>query len=729
MVFAVNFRWKATTSAAESHTRESSASKSRSSSSSSVYERDRLLYSTERGQLGRSASLEDDRARETAAQIEEMIRSGRLPPPIFDAPLPYRPFPPPPMMDMAQQSELFMRFLANSEAARLPHHAFSYFPPAAMYPFGGLAHLQAAAANHAAAAQAAHLAAAESHRDRHRDREAKSPREHKRDREHKYDKTRERDKHREKMERERERRDSPRPSSASGRSSTGSAHDRRDSVEQPYRALETRRTEDESSRVSEMSSHSSHGGNLSRAATPTVEEIDVGSPPSKKFESTVYPNDRIKSVGGSSHSPAGTVSSSYMSISSSTSVSAPQTSFNFSVSHLAEPARPHSTDRKSPLERSCSTGSAASESSHASEHSLARTSSTGSSISHHRTSSIEHNIDSYPVFPLKQPNLESKDSGAGGVSTSSATVPLFPSEATVTSTGLYRPSVIDSESSCSASVAVSSVSSAQMSHMSHSAAVTTSNVTSSASDTSVTSTYSTNKAISSPPRTYEYTHKKFAHRPMTKKERILGGKSTSVLPSQVTSLTAATNTTASAGGATSSVFPTRPLEFSVKRVTEDPSSPERHTKKARILGVQRPTKVVSSILKEYSFYHRHQRHINQDYLVHMPKGKLEKKAKRRNLVGMPMKRKKRRTPRDSMYMYPTRTGLRSASKPEDKDGAVPEETAAAEAAPAPKETTETKPATVPAETETVDVVKEDTSKGEEVKGTLASRGFFFFFFL
>lgn len=625
-----------------------------------MYERDRLLF-PERGQLGRSASLEEDRSREMAAQFEELMRSGHLPPhPMFDGHMAYRPFAPSAMMDMAAQRDLFMRFMASPEAARLPHPAFTYFPPAMFSPFQGLAHLQAAAASQAAAAQAAHLAAAESHRDRHRDRESKSSREHKRERDHnKYDKNHDRDKHKDKLERDRERRDSPRPSSASGRSSVGSASDRRDSVEQPYRTLDTRRTDDENSRISEISSHSSHGGNHSRTATPTIEEIDVGSPPPKKLESA-YSNDRIMPSSANSHKQSSSPSSK---MNTTVSVSAPQTSFNFSVSHLAEPAHAHTADRRSPLERSGSTGSAASESSHASEHSLARTSSTGSSISQHRPST-EHNLDSYSVFPKKQPSVEGRDSSANS-SGSAGGVPIFPTDGTATSTGLHRPPVSESDRS-SSSPSTSTI------QMSHSATVTTSNVTSSASDTSVTSTYSSNKAISSPPRTYEYTHKKFAHRAMTKKERILGVGGPPGVPGQVPSVTVGGSTATTS--TTSSVFPTRTLEFPVKRVPEDPSSPERHTKKARILGVQRPSKAVNSTLKEFSFYHRHQRHINQEYLVHMPKGKLEKKSKRRTIVGMPIKRRKRRTPRDSMYMYPTRTGLRSASKPEDKDTAATGET-------------------------------------------------------
>ena len=615
------------------------------------------MYPSERGQLGRSASLEEDRNREMAAQFEEMLRSGCMPPhPLFDSRMAYPHFTPSPM-DIAAQREMFLRLMASPEGARLPHPAFTCFPPAMFNPF---AHLQAAA-SHAAAA---HFAAAESHRDRHRDRDSKSPREHKRDRDHsKYDKNheREREKHKDKIDRERERRDSPRPSSASGRSSAGSASDRRDSIEQAYRASEARRPEDDNSRISEISSHSSHGGHNSRAATPTVEEIDVGSPPPKKLDST-FPNDRIMPSSTNSHKTASS-GGSYMSSSSSSTVSVSQTSFNFSVSHLAEP-HVHSVERRSPLERSGSTGSAASESSYASEHSLARTSSTGSSTSHHRPST-EHSVDSYSVFPIKQPSVEGRDNTSVSSTSTASGIPVFSTtDITATSTGLYRPGMTDSDRNSSSPTA-SVMSSSQMSHA---ATVTTSNVTSSASDTSVTSTYTNNKAISSPPRTYEYTHKKFAHRPMTKKERILGGKTPSVVATQVPSLTAVANTaTTSSTCTTSSVFPTRTLEFSAKRVTEDPSSPERHTKKARILGVQRPTKVVNSILKEYSFYHRHQRHINQEYLVHMPKGKLEKKAKRRTIVGMPMKRRKRRTPRDSMYMYPTRTGLRSASKPDDKE--------------------------------------------------------------
>ena len=646
------FRWKSP-AASETHGRDNGSGKSRSSSSSSVFERDRLLYPSERGQLGRSASLEEDRSREMAAQFEEMLRSGRFPPhPMFDSHMAFRHFAPSPM-DIAAQRDLFMRIMATQEGARLPHPAFTYFPPM----FNPFAHLQAAAVSQAAAAQAAHLAAAESHRDRHRDRDTKSPREHKRDRDHsKYDKSHDRDKHKDKHDRDRERRDSPRPSSASGRSSTGSASDRRDSAEQTYRTCDARRPDDENSRISELSSHSSHGGHNSRAATPTVEEIDVGSPPPKKLDSA-YSSDRVRPSSGNSHIPASS-SGSYMTSNVSSSVSTPQTSFNFSVSHLVEPSHGHSVDRRSPLERSGSTGSVASESSHASEHSLVRTSSTGSSISHHRPST-EH-VDNYSVFPSKQASLESRDS-SGSSTSSGGAIPIFTADGTATSTGLYRPPMPEGERNCS-----SPSTSAVSSHLSHTATVTTSNVTSSASDTSVTSTYTTNKAISSPPRTYEYTHKKFAHRPMTKKERILGGKAPSVVPTQVPPLSAG-GSTATTSSTSSSVFPTRTLEFPLKRVTEDPSSPERHTKKARILGVQRPTKVVNSILKEYSFYHRHQRHINQEYLVHMPKGKLEKKAKRRTIVGMPMKRKKRRTPRDSMYMYPTRTGLRSASKPEDKD--------------------------------------------------------------
>ena len=662
--YLLTFRWKTSTSSSESHSRDSGGGKSRSSSSSSMFERDRLMYPSERGQLGRSASLEEDRSREMAAQFEEMIRSGRLPPhPMFDSHMAFRHYAPSPM-EFAAQRDLFMRIMASQEGARLPHPAFTYFSPAMFNP---LAHLQAAAVSQAAAAQAAHLAAAESHRERHRDRDTKSPREHKRDRDHgKYDKSDKRDKHKDKLDRDRERRDSPRPSSASGRSSTGSASERRDSAEHAYRTSDARRSEDDSSRISEISSHSSHGGHNSRAATPTVEEIDVGSPPPKKLDSA-YSSDRIMPSSTNSHIPAST-GGSYMNSNISSTVSTPQTSFNFSVSHLVEPSHGHTAGSRSPLERSGSTGSAASESSHASEHSLVRTSSTGSSISHHRPST-EHNVDSYSVFPTKQPSLESRDSSIGSGTSSGGGIPLFPTEGTATSTGLYRPPTTESDRNCS-SPSASLISS----QMSHTATVTTSNVTSNVSDTSVTSTYTTNKAISSPPRTYEYTHKKFAHRPMTKKERILGGKAPSVVPTQVPSLTAVgSTTTTTSTSATSSVFPTRTLEFPLKRVTEDPSSPERHTKKARILGVQRPTKVVNSILKEYSFYHRHQRHINQEYLVHMPKGKLEKKSKRRTIVGMPMKRKKRRTPRESMYMYPTRTGLRSASKPEDKETAsVPE---------------------------------------------------------
>ncbi len=646
------FRWKSTSAPSESNARESSGGgKNRSSSSSSMYERDPLLFAAERGQLGRSASLEEDRSREMAAQFEEMLRTGRTHP-MFESHLAYRPpFPPPSMMDMAVQREMMMRFLAaNPEAAaaaRLPHHpAFAPYPPPLFNPFGGLAHqLQAAAAaNHvAAAAHAAQLAAAESHRDRHRNRETKSPREHKKSH----------DKHKDKgVDRERDRRDSPRPSSASGRSSAGSAAERRDSVEQSYRGVDTRRPDDENSRISELSSHSSHGGSHSRAATPAGEEIDVGSPPPKKLENC-YSNDRIKPP-----SSTNLAVSSYMNATLPSSLPAPQTSFNFSVSHLAEPTHAHPPDRKSPMERSGSTGSVASEGSHASEHSQPRAPSTSSSVSHHRAS-MEHNLDSYPGYPGKPPGLDGRDSSANGAM-SSGGVPVIPAEPTVTSTGLYRPPLPDSSQSSNSPSTVSS------SQMSHSATVTTTSVTSSASDTSVTPTYSSNKAISSPPRTYEYTHKKFAHRPMTKKERILGGKSASVVPTQVP-VSATSGAATSVSGATSSVFPTRPLEL--KRVTEDPSSPERITKKSRILGVQRPPKtpkVMSSILKEYSFYHRHHRHINQEYLVHMPKGKVDKKAKRRTLVGMPMKRRKKR-PRENMYTYPTRTGLRSASKPEDKD--------------------------------------------------------------
>ena len=157
---------------------------------------------SERGQLGRSASLEEDRSREMAAQFEEMIRSGRLPPhPMFDSHMAFRHYAPSPM-EIAAQRDLFMRIMASQEGARLPHPAFTYFSPAMFNP---LAHLQAAAVSQAAAAQAAHLAAAESHRDRHRDRDTKSPREHKRDRDHsKYDKSDKRDKHKDKLERDRE---------------------------------------------------------------------------------------------------------------------------------------------------------------------------------------------------------------------------------------------------------------------------------------------------------------------------------------------------------------------------------------------------------------------------------------------------------------------------------------------------------------------------------------------
>ncbi len=362
--------------------------------------------------------------------------------------------------------------------------------------------------------------------------------------------------------------------------------------------------------------------------------------------------------------------------------------FTFStMSRLSEPSHSFSADRRSPLERSGSTGSArrsplersgstgsaASEGSHASVHSLERTSSAGSNISQHRLSMEQHTSgsgESYPIFSPHKTSIDTREPlvGQAGPGTDLGRVPSYTPESTgaMVSPGIssgYRLS----QDSNDLNTSVQSGGSLISTDVSHSTPCTTSSVTSSASDTSVTSTFTTNKAISSPPRTYEYTHKKFAHRPMTKKERILGGKVPgSGLGSSVSSQSSSSSVAPQVPGSTSSVFPTRTLEFPLKRIAEDPSSPERHTKKARILGVQRPKNVVSSILKEYSFYHRHQRHINQDYLVHMPKGNREKKAKRRTIVGMPMKRK-RRAPRDAMYMYPTRTGLRSASKPDEKE--------------------------------------------------------------
>ena len=205
------------------------------------------MFPAERGQLGRSASLEENRNRELA-QFNELLRSGRIPPlPMFDNPamaFMNRPFAPPPLDVAAMgaaQRELFMQFMANPEAARLSHPAFPYLP--AMFPpFGGFPHPLAA---QAAMAQA-HLAAAaqesqQRDRERHRDRETKSPREHKhRDRDHSSS-SKGSSRHHEREPKDRgeqqDRRDSPRPSSASGRSSSGSSG-RRENIEQSYRYVQ-----------------------------------------------------------------------------------------------------------------------------------------------------------------------------------------------------------------------------------------------------------------------------------------------------------------------------------------------------------------------------------------------------------------------------------------------------------------------------------------------------------